>query len=103
MDKPTLTPTFLKQQHSHSYAPADLTAMQGAFNQMCRDGGVLPDDEIERDAIAHAVVTVYDSKMDEAALLAAARAIHGDGPSKKTSGLAKAEYWAAPFRISAAR
>jgi len=103
MDKPTLTPTFLKQQHSHSYAPADLTAMQGAFDQMCLDGDVLPDDEIARDAVAHAVVTVYDSKMDEAALIAAARAIYSDGPRKKTSGLAKADYWVAPFRISAAR
>jgi len=76
MDMSSLQPHFLKQQLLHAFGPEDLTRMQSAFDRLCRDEAAHLVSETERDSLAKAIVTAYDSKMDEPTLLAVALSLY---------------------------
>jgi hypothetical protein len=100
MDMSNLQPYFVKQQVLHAYGPQDLARMQAAFDHMCVDA-LCPDTEI-KEAMAKAIVAAYDSKMDEATLLASARFLY-DGARSRVPGRAWTEDGDAVPRASAAR
>lgn len=78
MERSELQPHFLKQHLLHAYGPEDLTRMQAAFDQMCRDEAEHLCSDTERDNLARAIVTAYDSKMDAMTLLAVALSLYTD-------------------------
>lgn len=76
MDRSNLTPFFVKQHLLHAFGPIDLTRMQTAFDRLCREEAAHLVSEEERENLAKAIVTAYDSKMDEATLLAVALSLY---------------------------
>ena len=76
MDSSNLIPLFIKQHLLHAFGPEDLTKMQTAFDRLCRDEAEHLVSEIERENLAKAIVTAYDSKMDERTLLAVALSLY---------------------------
>ncbi len=83
MDKSVFELQLLRQQPLHAFDPEDLTRMQAAFDEICRDE-ICPDDETKH-IVAKAVIKAYGPKMDAATLLSAARFLL-DGSGLNTFG-----------------
>jgi len=76
MERSNLIPIFVKQHLLHAFGPEDLTKMQAAFDRLSRDQAAHMVSETERENLAKAIVTAYDSKMDEPTLLAVALSLY---------------------------
>ena len=79
MSQFTRQPSFLNQYSTTSYDPTDLASMQEAYDRICLMTRVRLTDSGARNAIAHAVVSVFDPEMDGEELLTAARDLLADG------------------------
>ncbi len=78
--------------------------MQTAFDQLCREEAVHLVSDTERDNLAKAIVTAYDSKMDAETLVAVALSLYTDMRyrSRRPSWRQNQEAAAAP-RVLAAK
>lgn len=103
MDRSDLQPHFLKQQLLHAYGPEDLTKMQTAFDQLCRDEAVHLFGDTERDNLAKAIVTAYDSKMDERTLAAVALSLYTDLRQRRQKPAWREAQESAPLRTAEAK
>ncbi len=103
MERSQLQPHFLKQHLLHAYGPEDLTNMQSAFDQLCRDEAVHLVSDIERDNLAKAIVTAYDSKMDARTLLAVALSLYTDMRQRRKRPSWRDNQQSAPLHAAAAK